>query len=374
MGAGTPIAERFFIVMNAVRLWIGVMKKMSEYESSKEQILQEMALELSQKSLSNAKELEIFLSAFFLNFDIIPKSKALIKIDNFDETYINRFIVCKKIEGLSEKTLRYYHSEITRFLTFIIGLSVHIQDVTTDVVRAYIAYGLTNKKWSYANADNVRRIISTFYTWAVNDDIVVKNPVAKIKPMKQRKNVRTPFTNTEIEKMRDYITKNGNERDRAIFECLLSTGCRVSELCSLKIQDVNFYEKEAKVLGKGSKERMVYFNDTSIFYLKKYLEICPAELHKNDILFVSELVSSKNGLYNGLGISGCEIWIRKMGNNLGIKAHPHKFRHTAATMALSRGMPIEQVRQMLGHEKIETTLIYAHSDTKTLKQTHQKLM
>ena len=316
------------------------MKKMSEYESSKEQILQEMALELSQKSLSNAKELEIFLSAFFLNFDIIPKSKALIKIDNFDETYINRYI----------------------------------QDVTTDVVRAYIAYGLTNKKWSYANADNVRRIISTFYTWAVNDDIVVKNPVAKIKPMKQRKNVRTPFTNTEIEKMRDYITKNGNERDRAIFECLLSTGCRVSELCSLKIQDVNFYEKEAKVLGKGSKERMVYFNDTSIFYLKKYLEICPAELHKNDILFVSELVSSKNGLYNGLGISGCEIWIREMGNNLGIKAHPHKFRHTAATMALSRGMPIEQVRQMLGHEKIETTLIYAHSDTKTLKQTHQKLM
>lgn len=347
---------------------------MNDKDSLKEEIIQEMALDLSQRKLTNAKELELFLSAKLFDYDITSKSTALVKVEHSDAAYVQRFIVCKKIEGLSPKTLSYYHAEVRKFINFTSSISISLKNITTDVVRAYIAEGLMNKNWSHANADNIRRILSTFFSWAVNEDIMVKNPVSKIKPLKQRKNVRTPFTNEEIEKMRDFIVASGIERDRAIFECLLSTGCRVSELCSLKIADVNFIEKEAKVLGKGNKERMVYFNDTAIYYLKRYLEKVPPESHKDGFLFVSLLSDQQNKLHNGLKISGVETWVREMGRQLDIQAHPHKFRHTAATMALSRGMPIEQVRQMLGHEKIETTLIYAHSDTKTLKQAHQKLM
>lgn len=340
----------------------------------KDQLIQQAALVLSEQKYTHPREYEMMLSSLLMDYDLVPKTTAIVKVDSTGEGLIKRFIVCKKIEGLSQNTLRYYSSRLKKFYEYCKFVPIELQNVTADVIRGYIADGLINHNWSYTNADNDRRILSSFFSWAADEDIIRKNPVAKVKALKQRKTIRKPFTNTEIEKMRDWLVHNGDIRDRAIFEFLLSTGCRISECCGIKISDINIAEKEAIVLGKGNKERIVFLNDTSIYYLKRYLEVLPAEKHAGDYLFVSKEKSQKTGLHYKFGKSGCEIMIREMGRALGIEAFPHKFRHTAATIALSRGMAIEQVRQMLGHEQIATTLIYAHSDITTVKQAHQKLM
>lgn len=337
---------------------------MTDYKAN---MCEQICLVLNKQYSLPFKELYNILCFVTKDYEITRSCQELVTVENSDIEILQKFIVCKKIEGLSDKTLRYYSSQLKNFYGFL-NHHKSLIDVTTDDIRCYLADGTLNKNWSGGNADNVRRILSTFYHWCVDEYYMDRNPCSKIKNIKKRKTVRVPFTEEEIEKMRDYLVENNDIRDRAIFELLLSTGSRVSEICNIKMENVNILSKEVKVIGKGNKERICYLNEKALYYLKKYLE---GREKDKEFLFYS-LLGGK--LEKPLQISGVEIMIRKLGRSLGIEAYPHKFRHTAATLALKRGMPIDQVRIMLGHEKIDTTLIYAQNNTDDIKLNHNKFM
>ena len=312
-------------------------------------------------------------------YDIKTNCTDLVTVSNSDIEIIKKFIVSKKLEGLSDNTLHCYSYEIKRFYDFL-NHQNSIIDVTADDIRCYIADGTLNKNWTGINSNNILRCLSSFYSWLVDEEYITRNPVKKIKKVKTKKNVRIPFTEVEIEKMRDYLgnIENGHLkstrtlRDRAIFEVMLSTGCRVGELCNMRIGDIDFKNNEIKVIGKGNKERVVFLNEKASFHLKKYLD--SRDRHKKTTDSVFYTLYSKGENEQPLKVSGVEILIRELGRTCGVKAFPHKFRHTAATTALRRGMPIEQVRIMLGHDNIDTTLIYAQSNIDDVKHNHNKYM
>jgi len=243
----------------------------------------------------------------------------------------------------------------------------HLDDVVTEDCERYFMHGLTKEKpWTPTTQDNVRRILNSFYVWAVGRRYILFNPVAPIKPTKNKKyRVKKPFTNTDIIKMRDH-TKT--VRDRAIIELLLSSGIRVSELVGLNKEDINWAEKEFTVIGKGNKQRFAYFSEQAGFYIQKYLE---GRTDNNEALFVTN-----NSPYDRFGKTGVETFVRELGKNAGVtgRAHPHRFRHTFATNALNKGVPLEQVQQLLGHEQLDTTLIYAKVAREDVKYNHKKLM
>lgn len=286
-----------------------------------------------------------------------------------DKTKRNKFLLTeflntKTAESCSHKTILYYRSTIERFVEFV---DKHLDDVSTEDCERYFMYGVTKEHpWTPTTQDNIRRILNTFYVWAVSRRYIIYNPVSPIKPTKNKKyRIKKPFTNEDIIKMRD-----GCEivRDRAIIELLLSSGIRASELCGLNKQDVNWTEKEFTVIGKGNKQRVGYFNEQAGFYLQKYIT---GRSDDNEALFVT-----KNKPYDRLGVTGLETRIRDLGERVGVtgKAHPHRFRHTFATKALNKGVPLEQVQQLLGHEQLDTTLIYAKVAREDVKYNHKKLM
>ena len=243
-----------------------------------------------------------------------------------------------------------------------------ISKITSNDIRCVLARGIGQKGWTAVNANNYRRIWSSFFTWSFNEKQIEDNPMIHIKPIKGEKHVRMPFSEEEMERLRNSCQ---DIRERAMLEFFFSTACRVAEVASLQLSEVNLPEQCAKVMGKGRKERIVYLNAKAMLYLKEYLESrtdnCPS-------LFIGYAHQSKKQP-RPLSISGFEIILRELGKRAGVKnVHPHRFRHTAATYALRRGMPIEQVQQMLGHEKIETTLIYAKINTASLKANHAKFL
>jgi len=244
-----------------------------------------------------------------------------------------------------------------------------LDDVTTEDCEKYFMYGVTKEKkpWTPTTQDNVRRILNSFYSWAVGRRYVLFNPLTPIKPTKNKKyRVKKPFTNTDIIKMRDH-TKT--VRDRAIIELLLSSGIRVAELVGLNKEDINWAEKEFTVIGKGNKQRFAYFSEQAGFYIQKYLN---GRTDNNPALFVTR----RNHQWQRLGITGVETMVRSLGERSGVtgRAHPHRFRHTFATNALNKGVPLEQVQQLLGHEQLDTTLIYAKVAREDVKYNHKKLM
>lgn len=314
------------------------------------------------------RKLENSLSILLKNCTIIETGTQIVPSTQDNYYIIAKFLACKKVQGLTKATLSNYKGTAIAFFN-LIG-NKELKDITTDDVRYFLATGMEQHKWSNAHADNLRRYLSTFFSWCIDEDLMIKNPVKRMKPIAKRQRVRKPFTEVEVEKMREYLSEHEKcLRDRAILEVLLSTGCRASEVQNIKLQDVDFINKEIFVVGKGDKERKVFLNEKAIYYLKKYItegnrdESC-------EYLFQS-LIKSEN---RGLKISGMEIRLRKMGEELGFKVYPHKFRHTAATWAIQRGMPIEQVKQMLGHEQMDTTLIYAQMNTEDLKSNHRRYM
>ena len=262
-----------------------------------------------------------------------------------NEDLVELFISAKKVEGCSEKTLRYYSSTISRMLTVSEKKVIHI---TTDDLRKYLAEYQQENGCSKTNIDNIRRILSSFFAWLEDEDYILKSPVRRIHKIKTAKTVKETYTDEALETMRDNCE---NLRDLAIIDMLASTGMRVGELVGLNISDIDFENRECVVFGKGSKERPVYFDARTKIHLKNYLE---SRKDDNPALFVSLLSP-----YNRLQISGVEIRLRELGRKLGIpKVHPHKFRRTLATKAIDKGMPIEQVQKLLGHSKIDTTMQY----------------
>ena len=269
------------------------------------------------------------------------------------------FISAKRVEGCSEKSLKYYASTIERML---INIDKDIIDITTNDLRCYLSMYQSQKSSSKVTIDNIRRIFSSFFSWLEDEDYILKSPVRRIHKVKTGSLVKEVLSDENLEILRDNCT---HIRDLAIIDLLSSTGIRVGELVTINREDIDFHERECVVFGKGNKEREVYFNARTKIHLKQYLE---SRTDDNPALFVS-----LHSPHKRLKISGVELRLRELGRKVAInKVHPHKFRRTLATMAIDKGMPIEQVQKLLGHVKIDTTMHYAMVNQNNVKISHRR--
>jgi len=288
--------------------------------------------------------------------------RTVLKEENKDETkedLLKIFISAKRVEGCSEKSLRYYNSTIKNMQNKI---NKSEENITTEDLRNYLNEYQQINSISKVTMDNIRRILSTFFSWLEDEDYIIKSPVRRIHKVKTGKIVKETYSDEMLELMRDHCD---NSRDLAMIDLLSSTGIRVGELVKLNKDDVDFDSRECVVFGKGNKQRRVYFDARTKIHLQKYLS---ERKDKNEALFVSLSQPNKRLL-----ISGVEIRLRKIGKELNLhKVHPHKFRRTLATMAIDKGMPIEQVQQLLGHQSIDTTLQYAMVNQANVKSSCKK--
>ena len=269
------------------------------------------------------------------------------------------FISAKRIEGCSEKTLSYYRKTIEAMMN---GIGKSAQQITTDDLRKYLTNYQVQRRSSKVTIDNIRRILSSFFSWLEDEDFIVKSPVRRIHKVKTAKVIKDTYSDEALELMRDSCT---TARDLAMIDLLASSGMRVGEMVALNREDINFNERECVVTGKGKKERLVYFDARTKIHLQNYLD---GRADSNPALFVS-----LNAPYDRLLIGGVETRLRELGKRLNIpKVHPHKFRRTLATSAIDKGMPIEQVQQLLGHQKIDTTMHYAMVKQQNVKLAHRK--
>lgn len=274
---------------------------------------------------------------------------------------VEAFISAKRIEGCSEKTLNYYQKTIAFMVD---GVGKNPEQITTDDLRKYLIAYQIQRKSSKVTIDNIRRILSSFFSWLEDEDYIVKSPVRRIHKVKTAKVVKDTYTDEALELMRDNCT---TIRDLAMIDLLASSGMRVGELVMLNRDDINFSERECVVFGKGNKERLVYFDARTKIHLQNYLN---SRTDSNPALFVS-----LKAPYQRLMIGGVETRLRELGKRLNLpKVHPHKFRRTMATTAIDKGMPIEQVQQLLGHQKIDTTMHYAMVNQNNVKSSHQRFI
>ena len=307
-------------------------------------------------------ELDNSLKKILKNFELIKINKNLtINESQENQELLKSFLAAKEIEGCSERTLAYYNSTIIKMLD---SLNLRIESITTEDLRNYLADYKNNSNSSKSTIDNIRRVLSSFFSWLEDEDYILKNPVRRIHKIKTKKVVKEIISDENFEILRDNCN---NIRDLAMIELLASTGIRVGELVNLNIEDVLFNERECIVLGKGDTERVVYFDAKTKIHLQKYLE---SRKDKNPALFVSFKKP-----YKRLGINGVERRIRELGQGANIKkVHPHKFRRTMATNAIDKGMPIEQVQRLLGHVQIDTTMQYAMVNQNNVKISHRKFI
>lgn len=276
-----------------------------------------------------------------------------------DLDIIGKFISAKRVEGLSEKSLHYYQTTIK---TMYEHIGKRTQNISTEDLREYLSSYQEKNHSSRVTIDNIRRILSTFFSWLEDENYIMKSPIRRIHKIKAATIVKEVYSDESLEKMRDSCS---NMRDLVLIDILASTGMRVGELVRLNKADVNFVERECKVLGKGNKERIVYFDARTKIHLQEYLN---ARSDNNEALFVG-----LKAPFNRISIGAIELRIRKLGVELEIKrSHPHKFRRTLATKAIDKGMPIEQLQVLLGHKRIDTTLQYAMVNQANVKASHKK--
>ena len=281
------------------------------------------------------------------------------KTEISNDEFLKMFLDAKRIEGCSDRTIKYYRVTIEHLLKNVIS---PIRKITTEMMRAYLVDYQKINNCGKTTVDNIRRNISSFFSWLEEEDYILKSPMRRIHKIKTQKTVKNIISDEEIEKLRDNCK---NIRDTAMIDLLYSTGIRVGELVKLNIEDIDFSERECVVFGKGDRERRVYFDAKSKIHLKNYIE---SRKDNNPALFVT-----LNAPYDRLKISGVEIRIRELGRMLNLeKVHPHKFRRTMATRAIDKGMPIEQVQKILGHSQIDTTMQYAIVNQNNVKASHRK--
>lgn len=294
--------------------------------------------------------------------EVVEVSGAELQQGKDNAALLDVFISAKKIEGCSEKTLQYYKSSIEKL---VMAVGKNVCETNTNDIRCYLADLQEKRGLSKVTMDNLRRIYSSFFSWLEDEDYITKSPVRRIHKVRTDALVKEVLTDENIEVLRDSCHEL---RDIAMIDLLLSTGMRVGELVRINREDIDLHERQCVVFGKGNKEREVYFNARAKIHLKKYLE---QRTDDNPALFVS----LKNP-YNRLTINGVEVRLRKLGAqaNIATKVHPHKFRRTLATMAIDKGMPIEQVQKMLGHVKIDTTMHYAMVNQANVKIAHRKFI
>lgn len=269
------------------------------------------------------------------------------------------FLAAKRIEGCSEKSLKYYQTTTQAMLD---GIGKPIKEIVTEDIRQYLTNYQRERHSSRVTIDNIRRILSSFFSWLEDEDYILKSPVRRIHKVKTASNIKETYSDETLELMRDSCSEM---RDLAMIDLLASTGMRVGEMVLLNRDDVDFAERECVVFGKGDKERMVYFDARTKLHLQAYLE------SRNDDN--PALIVSLKAPFKRLSIGGVETRLRELGRQLGVhKVHPHKFRRTLATMAIDKGMPIEQLQQLLGHKRIDTTLQYAMVKQSNVKLAHRK--
>lgn len=342
-GVQTPINPYIddFESLSKVTLIKNICKDMERYCNAKQ------LSELNKSLINRLTEVEIIDKELRFDEDFTRENERL----------VNLFISTKKLEGRSPKTLDYYYNTVQKMVQFV---DKPLANITTADIRAWLSFkGEKNNKTS---VNNLRRNLNSFFNWLEAEEYILRSPMKRINSIKEEKKIKRPFTDLEIETLRSNIK---SIRDRALFELLLSTGCRVNEVAKLNKEDINFNDREIIVFGKGAKQRYVYFDAKTELYLKKYFN---NRTDENKALFVSEKKP-----YKRLGVNGIETVVRNLGENSGVyKVHPHKFRRTMATNCLKHGMPIEQIQVLLGHESIETTRIYAMVDTTEVKHSHAK--
>ena len=312
-------------------------------------ILNEMAEYLS---ISQMKKLQEVLLK-----NMKEQEESISETSNYD--YLKMFIAAKKIEGCSDRTVTYYKSTVEHLLKC---MDTPIRKITTDEIRSYLAQYQEKGGCSKTTIDNIRRNISSFFSWLEEEDYILKSPMKRIHKIKTVQPVKETISDELIERLRDACLC---KRDLAIVDLLYSTGIRVGELVRLNIDDISFEERECVVFGKGDKERRVYFDAKAKLHLQDYLKERDDD---NPALFVT-----LDAPHQRLKISGVEIRIRSLGRSINAeKIHPHKFRRTMATRAIDKGMPIEQVQKILGHSQIDTTMQYAMVNQSNVKNAHRK--
>ena len=305
------------------------------------------------------KKVEQAIILILENYDLNEKNVSL--EDSSNTELITRFISAKKVEGCSARTLQYYETTIIHAVSDI-GKNILLID--TDDLRNYLSNYQEQRSSSKSTIDNIRRILSSFYAWLEDEDIVVKSPVRRIHKVKSGSVVKDTFSDEELERIRDNCD---NIRDLAMIDLLSSTGMRVGELVNLNRGDVDLNQRECIVLGKGDKQRVVYFDARTKLHLEEYLS---ERTDSNESLFVS-----LNKPHSRLSIGGIESRIKSIGVRSSLDdVHPHKFRRTMATQAIDKGMPIEQVQRLLGHVRIDTTLQYAMVNQSNVKISHRKFL
>lgn len=308
--------------------------------------------------LNNAQteKLQEVLAHALFNYEVTKTDKDA---NVSEQNLVDLFLAAKRIEGCSEKSLKYYESTIMAMLD---ELHKEVKQIDTDDIRSYLTEYQARKKSSKVTIDNIRRILSSFFSWLEDEDYILKSPVRRIHKVKTGTNIKETYSDEALELMRDSCTEL---RDLAMIDMLASTGMRVGEMVLLNRDDINFNERECVVFGKGDKERIVYFDARTKIHLQNYLQ---SRTDDDPALFVS-----LQAPHNRMSIGGIEVRLRQMGKRLGLnKVHPHKFRRTLATMAIDKGMPIEQLQQLLGHKRIDTTLQYAMVKQSNVKIAHRK--
>lgn len=303
--------------------------------------------------------LKVVLSNELTKYEIAKGLEAEEQQVKANTELLQAYLSAKKIEGCSEKTISYYQSVIE---TLFVAICKPVYDVTTNDIRNYLSDYQEQRKVCRVTIDNMRRIFSSFFAWLEDENFIVKSPVRRIHRVRTESFVKEVLTDENMEVLRDSCQEI---RDIAMIDLLASTGMRVGELVNLNREDIDFHERQCVVFGKGNKEREVYFNARTKIHLQNYLS---SRTDNNPALFVS--------LFNPhtrLSISGVEVRLRTLGRKVNIaKVHPHKFRRTLATMAIDKGMPIEQVQRLLGHVKIDTTLHYAMVNQNNVKMAHRR--
>ena len=314
-------------------------------------VLNEMSEYLSIPQMKKLQE--VILKTFAEN--------EAVKTDISNDEFLNMFLAAKRIEGCSERTISYYQTTVQHLLSRI---ETNVRKMTTEEIREYLSEYQQWNHCSNVTIDNVRRNISSFFSWLEEEDHILKSPVKRIHKIKTKTVVKEVISDESIEILRDNCKE---KRDLAIIDLLFSTGMRVGELVNLDIADIDFNERECIVYGKGDKERRVYFDARAKLHLQNYLK-CRTD--DNPALFVT-----LNDPHKRLKISGVEIRLRQLGRELKLeRIHPHKFRRTMATRAIDKGMPIEQVQKLLGHQQIDTTMQYAMVNQSNVKTSHRRFI
>lgn len=324
----------------------------------KQQIISEVVQQML-PHLDNAQmqQLQTVLENALFGCEITVQTEKKDTDDN--PKLIDAFVAAKRIEGCSEKTLKYYRTTIE---TMVISIDKGIRHIQTEDLRSYLTDYQSKNQSSRVTIDNIRRILSSFFSWLEDEDYILKSPVRRIHKVKTATNIKETYTDEDLEKMRDNCTEL---RDLAMIDMLASTGMRIGEMVLLNKADINFNERECVVFGKGDKERIVYFDARAKIHLQNYID---SRIDDNPALFVT-----LRSPHERIKIGGIESRLRERGKQLNIpKVHPHKFRRTLATMAIDKGMPIEQLQQLLGHKRIDTTLQYAMVKQSNVKLAHKK--